>query len=117
VRGALCLAALAFNASAIRRCVLLLASESVRALEWREQGDFTVVLGPARVALPATLAAGSFRLGVFLLLRLKTARGMRAVLIDGERQEIRGFRRLCRFVGLARRGLQAGGSGRSRELS
>ena len=31
-----------------------------------------------------------------MLLRLETARGMRAVLIDGERQEIRAFRRLCR---------------------
>jgi hypothetical protein len=104
VRGALCLAAVAFNAFAIRRCVLLLDGSSVRALEWLEQGEFTVLLGAARAAHSATLAPGSFRLGGLVVLRFKTAGGMRAVLIDGERQQRRAFRRLCRRLCHAGRG-------------
>jgi hypothetical protein len=46
--------------------------------------------------LTGLLAAGSFRLGGLVVLRLRTPAGMRAVLIDGERQPISDFRRLCR---------------------
>lgn len=104
VRGALGLATTVSNACSICRCVLLLGSRAVRALEWQEQGEFTVLLGGERAAHPAALAAGSFRLGGLLALRFKVPGGMRAVLIDGNRQEPRAFRRLCRRLGDARGG-------------
>jgi hypothetical protein len=104
LRGIACCAAIAANLPAIRRCVLLRGGASVQALEWREQGGLAAALGHARVASPATLAAGSFRLGGLMFLRLQTAGGMRAVLIDGGRQEIRAFRRLSRYVSHAGRG-------------
>jgi len=104
LRAALCLAVISFNTVGIRRCVLLLGSDAVRALEWLEPGEFTVRLGVTREALPAMLAGGSFRLGGLVVLRFQTPRGMRAVLIDGGRQEIRAFRRLCRRLCEAGRG-------------
>ncbi|MEO8064386.1 MAG: hypothetical protein ABI821_16745 [Pseudomonadota bacterium] len=96
VRVAICLVLATANAFAIRRCVLLLGSGSVRALEWADRGEFTVLLGAALSAHPATLAGGSFRLGGLLVLRFRTAAGMRSVLIDGGRQPKGEFRRLCR---------------------
>jgi hypothetical protein len=110
-RIAICAVLGVTNACAVRRCVLLRGAHAVRALEWVEQGDIGVLLGAARVAQPATIARGSFRLGGLLVLRLRTSSGMRSVLIDGARQPAREFRRLCRRVDLRR----TGGSGRSRE--
>jgi len=115
VRGTLVLATAGSNASSLCRCVLLLGSQSVRVLEWQEQGEFTVLLGDDHAAHPAALAAGSFRLGGLLALRFAVPGGLRAVLIDGNRQEPRAFRRLCRHLGNAREGAKTGGSGRSRE--
>jgi hypothetical protein len=99
LRGAISFAVLAFNAVAIRSCVLLLGSRAVRALEWSGQNEFTVQLASVDELGPASLAAGSFRLGGLLVLRLRTPSGMRAVLIDGKRQDIRTFRALCRTLG------------------
>ncbi len=111
VRLVICVVLATWNACAVRRCVLLLEARSVRALEWRERGEFTVLLGANRSAHSAKLAAGSFRLGALLVLRLRTPAGMRSVLIDGGRQPIPAFRHLCRA--LEWRGSRA--SGRSRE--
>jgi hypothetical protein len=102
-RAAICLTIMVFNADVVRRCVLLIGSQAARVLEWRAPDDITVLLGAARELHPASLAAGSFRLGGLLVLRLRTPGGMRVVLIDGERQEIRAFRCLCRTLNLSSR--------------
>ena len=61
-----------------------------------EQGELLALLGAARTPIPVQLGPGSFRLGGLIVLRLQTSGGMRAVLIDGERQDISAFRLLCR---------------------
>jgi hypothetical protein len=99
LRGAISLAILAFNAVSIRGCALLLGSKAVRALEWSTKNEFTVQLASFDEPRPASLAAGSFRLRSLLVLRLRTPAGMRAVLIDGKRQDIRAFRALCQTLG------------------
>jgi hypothetical protein len=113
IRIAICLATATANARSIALAVLLRGERSVRALEWLEAGEFTALLGPARQPLPAELAAGSFRLGWLLLLRLETPIGMRFVLIDGPLQNTHAFRRLCRRL----ESRLPGGSGRSPEPS
>jgi hypothetical protein len=107
----LCVVLVAANVRAILPCVLLRGERAVPALEWQEQGGFTALLGESRSRHPAELASGSFRFGGLLLLRLRTPAGMRAVLIDGERQSISHFRRLCRQLN----GVRTARSGRSRE--
>jgi hypothetical protein len=109
----ICIVLAAANRGSIRLCVLLLGNNAVRALEWRDPGEFTILLGPRREPSQATLARGSFRLGAVLMLWFETPAGMRAVLIDGGRQESEAFRRLCRR--LDRR--QTPRPGRSREPS
>ena len=104
VRGAICLIIMGVNALGIRTCVLLEGSRAVRVIEWLAQDAFTVLPGAASGPHPARLAAGSFRLGGLLVLRLRTPAGMRAVLIDGRAQEIRAFRGLCRSLSRVSRG-------------
>jgi hypothetical protein len=71
----------------------------VRAIEWSEDGEFGVFLGPQLTPHPATLAAGSFRWGVQLwVLRFMTPVGLRPVLIAGGIQDEEKFRRLSRFL-------------------
>jgi len=94
-RIAICFALATANVPAVGTCVLLRGRKSVRAIAW-EQGEFAVRLGAQREPVSAVLAPGSFRLGWLIVLRLKTPGGMRAVLIDGARQEISAFRLLCR---------------------
>jgi hypothetical protein len=107
-RAALCACLLAINLRPVAECVLL-QGRAVTALSWREPGEFEAELGSRRV--PAKVAAGSFRLGSLLVLRLQTPAGPRLVVIDGGLQEPRAFRRLCRQLGR----LPKGGSGRSGE--
>ena len=106
-RIAICLVLVISNVRSVGVCVLLRGTRAVRALEWQEQGDFTLVSGTPRLFSPAALAAGCFRLGSIVVLRLSTAAGMRVVLIDGGLQEMRAFRRLCRR--LAWRGSRGSG--------
>jgi hypothetical protein len=94
-RIAICFALATANVPSIGACVLLRGRKSVRAIAW-EQAEFTVQLGAMREPVPALVAPGSFRLGWLIVLRLKTSGGMRAVLIDGGRQELSAFRLLCR---------------------
>jgi hypothetical protein len=78
-------------------CVLVRGPRAVRRLEWSQAEGLTVFLGPALVASPAELAAGSFRLGnQVLVLRLTTEFGVRFALIDSSVQDMASFRRLCR---------------------
>ena len=79
--------------------VLLAGSQAVRAIEWSEEGEFGVFLGPQLTPHPATLAAGSFRWGVQLwVLRFMTPVGLRPVLIAGGIQDEEKFRRLSRCL-------------------
>ena len=94
-RIVICLVLATANARSARACALLRGRGSVRAIDW-EQGEFTLLLGAAPTPVRAQLARGSFRLGGLLALWFKTSAGMRAVLIDGPRQEKATFRLLCR---------------------
>jgi len=97
---------------AVRRFVLLKGPHAVRAIEWTESGEFTVCVGTSLARLPATLASGSFRLGVrFWVLRFATPQGVRSVLVQEAARDARAFRRISRCLdGHLRRG-----SGRSRQ--
>jgi hypothetical protein len=101
VRITICFVLVTANVHSVAVCVLLRGRRSVRAIAW-EQGRFTVLLGASPAPVPALLAAGSFRLGWLIGLRLQTSGGMRAVLIDGGRQEISAFRPLCRRLSAAK---------------
>ena len=94
-RVAICFAVATANVYSVGVCVLLRGRRAIRAIAW-EQGELTVLLGATRTPIPALLAPGSFRLGWLIVLRLQTSDGLRAVLIDGARQDISAFRLLCR---------------------
>jgi len=94
-RIAICAALATANLPSVGACALLRGRRSIRAITW-DQNQFTVLLGAPSVPVLAELAPGSFRLGWLVVLRFQTSSGMRAVLIDGARQEISAFRLLCR---------------------
>jgi hypothetical protein len=98
VRIAICVAIATPGIAAIRRVFLLRGPRSVRALSWSDRGPaLEVRLGPDGLAFPASLARGSFRLGCsYLFLWLRAGSRSSAVFIDGNRQEVRAFRGLCR---------------------
>ena len=99
IRVAFCLAVWVPGVRCIRSFVLLDGPHAVRSIEWSEEGDFGVCLGPQRDPHPATLAAGSFRLGSrWWVLRFITPVGLRPVLIAGGVQDEEGFRRLSRCL-------------------
>jgi len=99
VRVALCPAVLFPGIHCVRSFVLLAGPEAIRVIEWSEEGEFRLRLGPGLVAQPAMLAAGSFRLGVKCwVLRFMTPAGLRPVLIAGGIQEPERFRRLSRCL-------------------
>lgn len=94
----------------VREFVLLQGQHAVRAIEWTEAGEFIVCLGDSFARHAATLAPGSFRIGVRRwVLRFETPTGRRAVLVEAGAGDPRSFRRLSRH--LAR---LVPGSGRSR---
>jgi hypothetical protein len=83
----------------IRSFVLLAGPKAVRAIEWREEGEMVVRLGPGFAPQPARLAAGSFRLGVECwVLRFETPAGLCPVLIAGGIHDPEPFRRLSRCL-------------------
>ena len=97
VRLTVCLAVGLPGARCISSFVLLAGAHAVRSIEWSEEGDFGVRLGPQLTPHPATLAAGSFRWGVQVwVLRFMTPVGLRPVLIAGGVQDEERFRRLSR---------------------
>ena len=99
VRIALCTVVLLPGIRCVRSFVLLGGPEAVRAIEWSEEGDFRVCLGPGFEPQPAALAPGSFRLGVACwVLRFITPAGLRPVLIAGGVQDAARFRRLSRCL-------------------
>lgn len=79
----------------IRRFVLLKGSRAVRVIEWTEEGEFAVRLGPTLTRFPASLDGGSFRLGVrFWVLRFLTPLGQCPVLLANDLGNAWAFRRL-----------------------
>ena len=104
VRFALCLAVCLPGVRCIRSFVLLTGMHAVRRIEWSEETGFGVCLGPQLTRHPATLAAGSFRVGVQVwVLRFSTPAGLCPVLIAGGVQDADGFRRLSRCLTMHRR--------------
>jgi hypothetical protein len=97
-RIATCVAIATPGIAAIRRVFLLRGPRSVRALSWSDRDPaLGVRLGAGGHEQPASLGRGSFRLGrSYLLLWLQAGRRSSAVFIDGNRQEERAFRGLCR---------------------
>ena len=99
LRLVLSLAVLLPGIRCIRSFVLLAGSQAVRTIEWSEEGEFGVRLGPQLTPHSASLAAGSFRVGVQVwVLRFKTPAGLRQVLIAGGVQDEEKFRRLSRAL-------------------
>ena len=99
VRFALGLGLVAANIPAIRVGVLLRGPRAVSTLEWDDEGRFRLGSGAGPPRLEARLKPASFRLGIaFLVLWFATPAGLRAVLIDGGRQDPVAFRRLSRHL-------------------
>jgi len=97
-RIAICVCAATACIPAIRASMLLGGRRAVRTLYWSESG-LRALVGDQAEALSVRLAPGSFRFGRYLLLlRLQTCDGLRVVIIDGGKQGIRSFRRLCRYL-------------------
>lgn len=102
-RFALGLILVAVNLPALRTGVLLHGSRAVRAVEWSDDGSFSLRSGlrseSGTQRVPARLLPSSFRLGIaFLALWFSTPAGLRVVLIDGAKQDPVAFRRLCRHL-------------------
>jgi len=99
VRLAFCVAIAFPGARCIRSFVLLRGPRAVRVIEWSEEGEFRVRLGPQLMTHPARLATGSFRLGrQWWALRFMTPVGLFPVLIAGGIQDPGRFRRLSRCL-------------------
>jgi hypothetical protein len=98
-RLAICAAFVAPGVHTVWSLVLLKGPKGVRAIEWLEEGEFGVWLGPSLTRHPATLASGSFRLGAQLwVLRFATPLGPCPVLIAAGVHDARTFRRLSRCL-------------------
>jgi hypothetical protein len=98
-RVSLCVVSAAPGIWCVRSFVLLRGKLSVRAIEWTDEGDFVVLLGPGLIRELASLGAGSFRLGVqWWVIWFHTPSGTRPVLIAGAVQDARAFRGLCRCL-------------------
>ena len=98
-RVAICIAVIAPGLRSVRSFVLLEGSYAVRTIEWSDDGEFAVLLGSKRIRQPASLGAGSFRLGLQVwVLRFVTPSGTHPVLIAGGVQDVRAFRRLSRCL-------------------
>jgi hypothetical protein len=98
-RASICVAVAVPGIRCVSSFVLLKGEGAVRAIEWSEEGEFAIRLGPRFTREVATLGAGSFRLGVrWWVLRFVTPSGAHPVLIAGAIQDVRGFRRLCRCL-------------------
>jgi hypothetical protein len=111
VRFALCSAFAAAGVHGLKAFVLLEGPRAVRAIEWNDAAEWTVCLGATLAPQPATLAGGSFRLGLrYWVLRFATPSGTRSVLVEETARAPHAFRRLSRSLD----GQKRGGSGRSR---
>jgi hypothetical protein len=84
---------------ALRTFVLLEGPRAIRAIEWNAAGEWVVCLGATAKPCPATLANGSFRLGLRIwVLRFATPVGTRSVLVEEAVHAPHAFRRLSRCL-------------------
>jgi hypothetical protein len=74
------------------------ACKQLWVLSWQPAGELTLLAGPDRQGIPATLAPGSLRFGRWLLLRLRTDRHRILVVLDGAAVDPATFRRFLREV-------------------
>ena len=111
LRFAICAAVASAGLYSVQTFVLLAGPRAIRAIEWNEAGEWFVYLGTEVVRCPATLSAGSFRLGLRLwVLRFATRAGSRFVMVEEAPGATHAYRRLARRLdGHLRRG-----TGRSR---
>ena len=98
-RFIICAIVAAAGVPALRVFVLLAGPRAIRAIEWNEAGELSICLGTTLAPHPATLANGSFRLGLrFWVLRFATSVGMRSVLVEEAAGAPLAFRRLSRCL-------------------
>jgi hypothetical protein len=99
------------GALSIRRFVLLKGFRAVRVIEWTEDGEFAVRLGPTLTRFPASLDGGSFRLGLrFWVLRFVTPLGQCQVLLANDVRNAWAFRRLSLCLNRSLRAASGRGS-------
>jgi hypothetical protein len=95
LRLAICLFIVVPGIESVRRFILLKGAKAVRTIEWTEDGEFAVWLGPQLNRVPASLGGGPFRLGLrFWVLRFVTPLGHCPVLVANDVANTRAFRRL-----------------------
>jgi hypothetical protein len=112
VRFTICATVAAAGVRGLQAFVLLRGPRAVRAIEWTEAGELFVCLGATLARFPATLANGSFRLGLRIwVLRFETSAGLRSVLVEEAPPAACAFRRLSRCLN----GHMRRGSGRYRQ--
>jgi hypothetical protein len=111
LRFAICAAVTSAGMYSLRAFVLLAGPRAIRAIEWNDAGEWSVCLGKAQTRYPATLSAGSFRLGRrFWFLRFATPVGPRSVMVEEAPGATHAYRRLTRCL----EGHLRSGTGRSR---
>jgi hypothetical protein len=111
VRFAICVAVGVAGFRGLYTFVLLRGPRAIRAIEWNDEASLSVCLGATLARVPASLANGSFRLGLrFWVLRFATPLGSRSVLVEEGRHSAHAFRRLSRCLN----GHMRRASGRSR---
>lgn len=96
LRMAFCVLIATSGIRTVRSFVMLRGARCVRSIEWTGS-TLSILVGPERRPLAATWGTGSFRPGRhWLALTFDTPAGRRRVLVDGQYQDARAFRRLCR---------------------
>jgi hypothetical protein len=93
LRLTVCAGIAATGGAVISRCALLQGPRAIRSIDWNE--GWRLTLGSGRT-VTGELCEGFFESPGLLILRFRTLGGGFPVFIDGGRQEIREFRRLCR---------------------
>jgi hypothetical protein len=97
LRFVFCAAIASSGMYSLRTFVLLAGPRAIRAIEWNEAGEWSVYLGTRLARCPATLSAGSFRLGLrFWVLRFATPEGPRSVMVEEAPGATHAYRRLTR---------------------
>jgi hypothetical protein len=99
VRCAICLGVIVPAVRSVESFVRLAGPRAVRAIEWSEEGEFTIAVGTMWTRHRAIPSAGSFRGGAkWWVLRFVTQSGPRLVLVVETPHDTRAFRRLSRCL-------------------
>jgi hypothetical protein len=99
LRLGICGGVIGLGLRSIQSFVWLAGRRGVRVIEWSDDGEFLITVGPAPVRLPASLGPGSFRCGNrWWVLRFMTQPGPHTCLVVEQPDDTRAFRRLSRCV-------------------